>query len=164
VPSSKRPTSIAPARSLSSSDRPSRQLLLALEQLHVLLELAEDEVAAEPRCGRGGFGDEDLLEREGRVPELGRTLRALSVDVLGEEERLADAVDVAEVLDVPVTGGHGTTVLLPQDGRRVAQPRQDLAAAALHRHGRFVADEHDRVDLVLVGLLPLGDGWVGQRA
>lgn len=50
-----------------------QRLLLLLEQLDVLLELAEYEIAAEMprRIGRRGIRDDDAVQPEGRIPVTG---------------------------------------------------------------------------------------------
>ena len=76
VPSSNRPTSIAPARSWSSSDRSSRcatPALVRVERLNVLCELSVDQIAPERarRIRHSGIAYEHAVERNEWIPDAG---------------------------------------------------------------------------------------------
>ncbi len=113
------------------------------------------------RVRRGLVGNQHATEREARAP-AGRRVR-LGCDVLLEEQGLAAAVDVAEVLDAVAV-----RVLLPTadldaeqlDLRR--EQRVDLRARRGHARLRRVADQHDGVNRVAVGLFPRGHRRVAQ--
>ena len=134
--------------------------LLLLERAHVLLELAVDEEAPEalarPRGSR--IRDEHLAQRHERVPVVDSVRRiALVLEVLLDEQRLAPAVHVAEVLDaVAVRVREGPTGLPGDDAHGAAEHLHDLAQLPRRQLLALRPDDDERIDrLAVAGLPPL---------
>lgn len=149
--------------------------LIGLEALHVLFELPVDEEAA-VAVGSGAVRVSDqrrLAGTDRRIPDVDPALpRAFALDVPGEHERLAAAVDVAEVLDAPAL----QVVRRRGAAKRVAgidaeQPHPARVEAARQRGGgvgdlgrAVVRDDQQRVDAGTQVRLPLRRRGVAQVA
>ena len=171
VPSSNRPTTNAPARSRSRAGQGQgvRQILLQrLEASDVLFELAEHEEAPERQllCVRHQrIGHQRRGERERRIPLRDAFVAGFLLDVLEQHQRLAAAVDVAEVLE-PVAdriADRRARLRVVDRASRVADQQPDRRGSSRAPRDDVVGDEHHRVQLLLERRLPGRARRVAER-
>ena len=133
----------------------------------ILLELAEDEKAAEG-VGRGGagVGHEGAFQGKGGIPLGAAGGLRFVVDVLREEQGLAAAIHVAEMLDADAEGvADGFAELDVMDGAAALDEEGfDFLDDGGPAGGVVVRDEDHAVDLFLEGSLPFRDGGIFDGA
>ncbi len=146
--------------------RVGHHLFARLEGAHILLELAKDEEAAEGGLTRKGrVFDQRQLERKCRVPLRRAGCLDLVVDVFLQHQRLAAAVDVAEVLDAIAARVLQCRAVLHVDdlAARVADQFFDACRERRGLADGFVRGEHHAVHGFAKVHIPVVQRTVGER-
>ena len=140
-------------------------LLAGLEAAHVLFEFAEHEEAAEgERVGHAGVVDQRQLERKPRVPARRARAGSFGIDVFLQHQRLAAAIDIAEILDAVAARVLQCATVLDVDDAAAAifDEFPDLCGQCGGLALGFVGGQHHAVNVAPERRFPRGDGRVGE--